>query len=119
MGQCKDCYGVLPSSEGTWKCEEGNKFCSLSCREAYEEKVAIRQQFEQLGQAKPEQVGGTHYQDMEICPAEYATKNKLGFLEGNVVKYVSRHRKKNGVEDLRKAIQCIELLIGYEYDGKV
>ena len=70
--------------------------------------------------AKPSdlQVSGSHYKDMAIQPAEYATKNKLGFLEGNAIKYISRHGKKNGVDDLRKAIHTLELLIEFTYDGE-
>lgn len=57
------------------------------------------------------QVGGNHYLTMAIQPVEYITRNKLGFLEGNVVKYVSRWKNKGGRMDLQKAIQCLELLI--------
>ena len=57
------------------------------------------------------QVGGNHYLTMAIQPVEYITRNKLGFLEGNVVKYVSRWKNKGGRQDLQKAIQCLELLI--------
>ena len=60
------------------------------------------------------QEGGRHYADMAIQPIEYIHANKLGFLEGNVVKYVSRHRVKNGVEDLRKARHYIDMLIEFE-----
>jgi hypothetical protein len=73
-----------------------------------------------IGQgAVDKQIGGDHYKDMAIQPAEYATKNKLGFLEGNAIKYISRHGKKNGAEDVKKAIHCLELLLEYEYDEKV
>lgn len=57
------------------------------------------------------QVGGTHYKDMAIQPIEYITKNNLGYCEGNVIKYVSRWKNKNGVEDLLKARHYIDLLI--------
>ena len=57
------------------------------------------------------QVGGTHYVDMPIQPVEYIQKNNLGFLEGCVVKYVSRWKAKNGVEDLKKARHCLDMLI--------
>lgn len=33
-----------------------------------------------------------------------------GYLKGNIIKYVSRAELKNGVEDLEKAIKCIEFL---------
>ena len=57
------------------------------------------------------QVGGTHYVDMAIQPVEYIQKNNLGFLEGCVVKYVSRWKAKNGIEDLKKARHCLDMLI--------
>lgn len=56
------------------------------------------------------QVGGNHY-DLAIQPIEYIMGNGLGFCEGNVVKYISRHQDKNGAEDIRKTIQyCIYIL---------
>lgn len=61
------------------------------------------------------EVGGTHYEQMAIQPIEYIHANKLDFLEGSVIKYVSRHRRKNGKQDLEKAIDCLKLLIKYEY----
>ena len=57
------------------------------------------------------QEGGTHYMDMDIQPIEYITRNNLGYCEGNVVKYVSRYKAKNGVEDLRKARHYIDMLM--------
>ena len=57
------------------------------------------------------QVGGSHYRDKGIQPIIYIHANDLGFCEGNVVKYVTRWRDKNGVADLRKAIHYLELLI--------
>ncbi len=61
------------------------------------------------------QVGGNHYKSMSIQPVEYITANNLSFLEGNVVKYVSRHRTKNGLEDLLKAKHYLDMIIeGYK-----
>jgi hypothetical protein len=61
------------------------------------------------------QVGGVHYKDMEIQPVEFITKNQLSFLEGCVVKRICRHRHKGGLEDLKKAIHELELMIQIEY----
>ena len=61
------------------------------------------------------QQGGSHYKDMKIQPMEYALANNLNLAQGNVVKYVSRYKAKNGKEDLEKAIHCIQLLIEHEY----
>lgn len=60
------------------------------------------------------QVQGDHYKDMPIQPIEYIHANSLGYIEGNVVKYISRWRKKNGIADLEKAKHYIDLLIELE-----
>jgi hypothetical protein len=57
------------------------------------------------------QVGGAHYRDKGIQPIIYIHANNLGFCEGNVVKYVTRWREKNGIADLEKAKHYLELLI--------
>ena len=60
------------------------------------------------------QVGGSHYKDRAIQPVEYIHANYLGFCEGNIVKYVSRWRQKNGIADLEKAKHYLEILIELE-----
>lgn len=64
------------------------------------------------------QVQGTHYKDHAIQPIEYIHANKLGFIEGNVVKYITRHASKGGAEDVRKAIHYCELLLQLQYGEK-
>ena len=61
------------------------------------------------------QVGGSHYKDLAIQPIEYIHANKLGFAEGNVVKYITRHRQKHGADDVRKVIHYCQLLLELEY----
>jgi len=61
-----------------------------------------------------EQVGGNHYSKLAIQPYEYSIKNDLNCYQFNVVKYVTRYKDKNGIEDLKKAIQTLEKLIEYE-----
>jgi hypothetical protein len=63
-----------------------------------------------------EQHGGDHYRTMAIQPVEYIHRNDIGFIEGNVIKYVSRWRNKGGIDDLRKARHFIDLLIEMEGD---
>lgn len=60
------------------------------------------------------QEGGDHYKDMKIQPFEYIHANGIGFAEGCIIKYVSRWRAKNGVEDLKKARHFLDLLIEAE-----
>ncbi len=64
--------------------------------------------------ALAKQVGGRHYKDKGIQPIIYIHANNLGFCEGNVVKYLTRWRDKNGLADLEKAKHYIELLIEME-----
>ena len=61
--------------------------------------------------AKDYQIGGSHYKDKGIQPIDYIMTNRLGFCEGNVIKYVSRWRDKNGLDDLLKAKHYLEFLI--------
>lgn len=60
------------------------------------------------------QKAGSHYKDMAIQPVEFIHKNQLGFLEGCVIKRVCRWRKKDGIQDLEKAIHELQLLIELE-----
>lgn len=61
------------------------------------------------------QVGGSHYKDMTIQPAEYCEYNNIPALEAGVIKYVSRHMNKNGVQDLNKAKDLIDMIIDMRY----
>lgn len=65
-----------------------------------------------------EQVGGAHYSNLAIEPIDFITANNLGFCEGNVIKYISRWKAKNGVEDLEKARWYIDFLIEVENGSK-
>ena len=61
------------------------------------------------------QIGGNHYKDYTIQPVEFIHANNVPFLEGNIIKYIMRHKKKNGVQDLEKAKHYLELLIQLDY----
>jgi hypothetical protein len=61
------------------------------------------------------QVGGDHYKSMAIQPSEFIYRNNLGWHEGNAIKYICRHKMKNGKQDLDKAIHYLELLREIEY----
>ena len=62
------------------------------------------------------QVGGESYKTMNIQPIEYIQANRMEFAEGCVIKYVSRHKKKNGKEDILKAIQNLEFILERDYN---
>ena len=53
----------------------------------------------------------THYTCGSIEPWDYIIANDLGYLEGNIVKYITRYQLKNGKQDLLKARQYLDKLI--------
>lgn len=52
-----------------------------------------------------------HYTSGAIECWDYIVSQGLGFLEGNVIKYVTRYRHKNGREDLLKAKAYLDRLL--------
>lgn len=55
------------------------------------------------------QVGGNHYSKLAIQPMEFAMTQMYDFAAASILKYVTRHRSKNGAEDIRKALHIMEL----------
>jgi hypothetical protein len=64
--------------------------------------------------ALKQQVGGDHYSKLAIQPAVYSERNKLSYLQGTIIKYVTRYKDKGGIEDLSKAMHSIKILIELE-----
>ena len=63
------------------------------------------------------QVGGDHYKDCGIQPVEYIHANDLNYFEGNVIKYITRHRTKGeGKKDIEKAIHYAEMILKFYYN---
>lgn len=92
----RNLYEIAFTEGAMWMKSNGQELCSLK-----------------------EQIGGEHYKGNAIQPVEYAHANKLDFLQGSVVKYVTRFRDKNGVEDLKKAMHFIQMLAELEYGQKI
>jgi hypothetical protein len=61
-----------------------------------------------------QQPGGDHYRLLSPQPIEVIFAWKLGFAEGNVLKYIARWRLKDGIGDLEKARHYLDLLISEE-----
>ena len=61
------------------------------------------------------QIGGSHYKKFKIQPSEFVIGNELLYPEGCVIKYIIRHRLKNGKEDLLKAKHFIDMIIERDY----
>lgn len=71
-----------------------------------------------MGNVYKQQTGGSHYQKLKITPIEYAMENKLDACQFSVVKYITRFRDKNGVEDFMKAKDFIDMIIASEYGNQ-
>lgn len=103
--------------DGEKECAESNAF-RWNHSEGYADIVAWRPtggDSEKVETSLDTQIGGTHYKNCAIQPVEFITKNKLGFLEGCVIKRICRYEDKNGLEDLKKAKHEIDLLIELKY----
>lgn len=79
----------------------------------YEGKIPI------TDSALSRQHGGDHYKKYKIQPVEYAMANNLNYCQANAIKYTTRYKDKGGIEDLRKAIHNLEILIELESNGKL
>jgi hypothetical protein len=64
--------------------------------------------------ANETQIGGSHYKNNAVQPWDYIVANDLPYLEGNIVKYITRWRKKGGIDDLRKVLHYTQKLIEVE-----
>jgi hypothetical protein len=88
------------------------------------EPVAMKEPYEReyeeprfkLVSAHDSQIGGSHYTECGIQPADYAMANGFNYYESFALKYLTRHRRKNGAEDIRKSIHCLQLLLEAEYE---
>src|SRR5687768_15104235 len=64
------------------------------------------------------QVSGNHYLQFEIQPVAFINANNLDFLQGNVIKYITRHKLKGKRADVEKAIHCCKLILEMQYGEK-
>lgn len=61
------------------------------------------------------QVGGTHYQTSGVQHVTFCQRNRVPWAESCAIKYLMRWRKKNGLQDLEKALHYLELCCLEEY----
>ena len=64
------------------------------------------------------QIGGSHYRNFTIQPAEFSNKNKLLWAEGEIIKYICRHKEKGRKKDLEKAKHIIDMIIERDYSNE-
>lgn len=81
-------------------------------------KEAHRRLTEKVENPFAAQVGGDHYRQYAIQPVEFIHANGIPYMEGSIIKYVVRHRSKNGRQDLEKARHFLDMLIEKEYGSE-
>ena len=64
-----------------------------------------------------DQIGGSHYKNLVQQPIEFITKASLSFIQGNIVKYITRYKHKNGKQDVEKIIHYANLAIDLKDEG--
>lgn len=64
---------------------------------------------------KTYQIGGNHYSILKYDPWWLIRHSRCNFFQGSVIKYVTRYKNKNGLQDLQKALSVID----YMKDNKV
>jgi hypothetical protein len=110
VGDEKFCAGILGYGKAS-------PYYGMVCRQPRDAEIhtgGLLNENKNRSSAFDRQVGGSHYKNMAIQPIEFIVKNKIPFLEGNVIKYVVRWSIKNGLEDLKKARHYLDLLIEME-----
>lgn len=63
------------------------------------------------------QIGGSHYKDLKMQPIELITQADLNFIQGCIIKYISRYEHKNGLQDIEKCIHYAQLAIELNSTG--
>jgi hypothetical protein len=108
---CNDCFDIV--GHPNWEAKESGRLDGIAqaiatgAKEGYKDFVN----------------SPSHYNTGEIEVIDYiedqlTSEGYLGYLEGNIIKYVSRYKHKNGVEDLRKAEWHLKRLIGVLEKGR-
>lgn len=110
-----------PNGDGPtdWSIPRRQKMPKVTDEEAVEIRSHIEKVFDgppmnpSVESANDRQVGGTHYQST-IQHWDYVVANDIPYLEAQVIKYLTRWRKKNGIEDVYKAQHYLQKLIEVE-----
>jgi hypothetical protein len=87
-------------------------------RHEFEQVTGVKMKYPEKAEKEPKasekQIAGNHYKKLKIQPMQYNLANNMNYAQANAIKYITRYKDKNGIEDLKKAIHCLELLIEFE-----
>ena len=61
-----------------------------------------------------DKINPDYYVGTRIQVSDFISEFNLNYFEGNIIKYIVRHRSKNGIEDLKKARWYLDRLIKKE-----
>ena len=89
------------------------------CDYAESESINVMRVGQESKGALDNQVGGSHYQKYKYQPMEISIANNLDALQHTMLKYVMRHKDKNGVEDLKKVIHTAQLAAKIQYNEDI
>ena len=104
-----------------------NEFCNVKCMVCKQEyivkkRVLINGDYFYVchtcrlyDDKKEDNINPEHYGNSGIDVIDFCQTNNLDFMQGNVIKYITRYRKKNGLEDVRKAVEYINRILANEY----
>lgn len=118
LKMCDKLVVVVIESEGGLNLIKKSKGCQEEIEEADINSINTIYRTYKEESSKKKQVGGSHYKSKTIQPIEYIQANDLNFCEGNIVKYITRYKEKNGLEDLEKTGQYLDFLIE-DYKKKI
>ena len=105
---------INPEEDRGWSQESYRNY--MKRRDAEEDVIRKGTYEYEYDNATSKQIGGDHYKNCAIQPIDYIVKNNLDFLEGNVVKYITRHKTKGeGRKDIEKVIHYAELILELKY----
>jgi len=104
------------SIEGFGRDDQGNIRNILRPSKDCQQWDAQTQSYVRIKHEDEEVTTPKHYEGLGITPLEYITANELDFIEGNIIKYVTRYPYKGGVNDLLKARTYLEKLIKIEVE---
>ena len=80
--------------------------------EKIEEKIMLKE----LQEIKKDNIIPTYYHKGNYDVIQFCNDNEIEFTTGNIIKYITRYKGKNGIEDLKKAKEYLRRLQGTEYD---
>ena len=108
---------IKPQLPQTFKNKKEEENPLIDLKESYQQTMKILKEKREES-ALDVQIGGSHYKQYKIQPIEFIHANEIPYIEASCIKYLCRHRNKNGAEDLRKVIHYCELLLELEYKEK-